>query len=145
MRGMLRLRGLSRTLLALGLLTAVALGVQMAGAPPAHADSDDWAITRYDVQAQARADGTVDVQLDFDFDFGDDEGHGPYLTFITRQEIEDDPDHYRLLEYSDITATSPSGAPADVRQEDEARCLPSTSATRTSRSRVCSSTRSATP
>jgi len=123
MRGMLRLRGLSRTLLALGLLTAVALGVQMAGAPPAHADSDDWAITRYDVQAQARADGTVDVQLDFDFDFGDDEGHGPYLTFITRQEIEDDPDHYRLLEYSDITATSPSGAPADVRQEDDGTVL----------------------
>src|SRR5699024_12127990 len=104
---MLRTWLLHRTLLALGLLTAIVLGVQMAGAPPAHADSDDWAITRYDVQAQARADGTVDVQLDFDFDFGDDEGHGPYLTFITRQEIEDDPDHYRLLEHSDITAPSP--------------------------------------
>src|SRR5699024_67530 len=87
---MLRTWLLPRTLLALGLLTAIVLGVQMAGAPPAHADSDDWTITRYDVQAQAQPDGTVDVQLDFDFDFGDDEGHGPYLTFITRQEIEDD-------------------------------------------------------
>src|SRR5690625_7992522 len=123
MRGMLRLRGLSRTLLSPGLITAVALGVQMAGAPPAHADSDDWAIPRYDVQAQARADGTVGVQLDFDFDFGDDEGHGPYLTFITRQEIEDDPDHYRLLEYYEITATSTSGAPVYVRLEYEGPVL----------------------
>lgn len=118
-----RLRFLSRTLLALALLTVVALGVQIAAAPSAHADSEDWAITRYDVQAQAQPDGTLDVQLDFDFDFGDDEGHGPYLTFITRQEIEGDPDHYRLLEYSDITATSPSGAPAEVRQEDEGTAL----------------------
>ncbi|WP_147916285.1 DUF2207 domain-containing protein [Ruania zhangjianzhongii] len=116
---MQRLRILGRTLLALGLLTGVALVLQVAGAPPAHADADDWAITRYDVQAQADADGTVQVQLDFDFDFGDEEGHGPYLTFVTRQEIEGDPDHYRVLEYSDITANSPSGAPADVREEEE--------------------------
>ncbi len=120
---MLRLRVPFRALLALGLLTAIALGVQMAGAPPAHADSDDWAITRYDVQAEARADGTVRVQLDFDFDFGTDEGHGPYLTFITRQEIEGDPAHYRLLVYSDITATSPTGAPADVHLEKDGTVL----------------------
>ena len=116
---MQRLRVLGRTLLALGLVTGVALVLQLAGAPPAHADSDDWSITRYDVQAQAAADGTVQVELDFDFDFGDEEGHGPYLTFVTRQEIEGDPDHYRVLEYSDITATSPSGAPAEVREEEE--------------------------
>ena len=117
--GMRRLTSLGRLLFTLGLLTGVALVLQVAGAPPAHADSDDWAITRYDVQAQAAADGTVQVQLDFDFDFGDEEGHGPYLTFVTRQEIADDPDHYRVLEYSDISATSPSGAPAQVRTEEE--------------------------
>lgn len=114
-----RLKALARLLVALGLVTGVALVLQVAGAPPAHADSDDWSITRYDVQAQAAADGTVQVELDFDFDFGDEEGHGPYLTFVTRQEIEGDPDHYRVLEYSNITATSPSGAPAQVREEEE--------------------------
>lgn len=92
-------------------------------ASPAHADDNDWAITRYVVQAQAAADGTIDVQLDFDFDFAGDEGHGPYLTFVTEQEIDGDPAHYRVLEYSDISATSPSGAPADVRLEQEGPVL----------------------
>lgn len=113
------MKALGRFLFALGLLTGVALVLQVAGAPPAQADSDDWAITRYDVQAQAAADGSVQVQLDFDFDFGDEEGHGPYLTFVTRQEIEGDSEHYRVLEYSDVTATSPSGAPAQIRTEEE--------------------------
>src|SRR5690625_1189892 len=118
-----RFTALGRLLFALGVLTGVALVLQVAAAPPAQADSDDWVITRYDVQAEAAADGAVLVQLDFDFDFGTDEGHGPYLTFITRQEIDGDPDHYRVLEYSDITATSPSGAPAQVRQEDDGTVL----------------------
>lgn len=118
-----RLRDLSRTLLALGLLTGLVLVAQVAVAPPAHADSEDWAIARYDMRAEARADGSVDVRLDFYFDFGTEAGHGPYLTFITRQEIEGDPAHYRVLEYSDFTATSPSGAPDDVRLERDGPVL----------------------
>lgn len=40
------MNALGRFLFALGLLTGVALILQVAGAPPAQADSDDWVITR---------------------------------------------------------------------------------------------------
>ena len=80
----------------------------------AHADEEnpDWRITRWTTNASFTTNGTGQVTTDFDFDFGSDDGHGPYLTFPIRHTIPGDPDHYRLLEYSDITATSPSGAPS---------------------------------
>jgi len=101
------------------LLAALALGVVGLAALPvtAYADEDDWSITRYDVVAQAAAIGVIDVRLDFDFDFADTKGHGPYVTLPLRQEIQGDPDHYRSFEITDISAASPSGAPADVDTE----------------------------
>ncbi|ACQ81010.1 conserved hypothetical protein [Beutenbergia cavernae DSM 12333] len=90
-------------------------------APGAQAEEngEDWEITRYDVTADAAADGAIDVTLDLDFDFGDEAGHGPYVTIGVLQEIPDDPDHYRRFEVTDLTASSPSGAPADVRTETD--------------------------
>ncbi|MBK5248474.1 MAG: DUF2207 domain-containing protein, partial [Actinomycetales bacterium] len=104
------------TILLASLVAALAL---VWSAVPAHADEDQGnrAITRYDVVAVANTDGTIDVTLDFDFDFADTPGHGPFLTIVTRQEIEGDPDHYRELRVFDVTATSPSGAPAGLREE----------------------------
>ena len=52
------------------------------------------------------------VVLDFDFDFGDDPGHGPYLTLPTRVSYDDSLD--RAFRYTDITASSSTGAPAQV-------------------------------
>lgn len=84
----------------------------------AHADSDDDEITRYDVHATIQPDGSVEVELDFDFDFGRDEGHGPYLSLPERMAIPDDPDHWRSLPISDITASSET-APADLEIDRE--------------------------
>ncbi|WP_165962677.1 DUF2207 domain-containing protein [Occultella glacieicola] len=107
-------------LLGLALALVLAITALAAGAAPAHADDQgDRAITRYDVTATANPDGTIDVMLDFAFDFADTPGHGPYLTLVTRQEIADDPDHYRVLEITDVQAMSPSGAPAEVHTEDD--------------------------
>ncbi len=74
-------------------------------------------ITRYDVTADVDADGVARVTVDFDFDFGDDPGHGPYLSLVTRQRYDDTQD--RLFRYSEITAASPSGAPAQIDREDD--------------------------
>jgi uncharacterized membrane protein YgcG len=78
-------------------------------------------ITRYDVTATLDADGTAHVTTDLDFDFGDDPGHGPYLTLVTRQRYDDTRD--RLYQYSDISASSPSGAPAQVNRENDANAI----------------------
>src|SRR5699024_12749360 len=82
---------------------------------PTFAAASDF--TRYELTATAHKDGTVDVVIDLDYDFGTEEKHGIYLTYLTRQRIEGDPDHYRVLEYTDITASSRS-APADLRIEE---------------------------
>ncbi|WP_028047637.1 DUF2207 domain-containing protein [Cellulomonas sp. URHE0023] len=97
------------------LLALVAL---LAVATPALAAPDQSSgqeITRYDVTAAVASDGVVTVDLDFDFDFGDTPGHGPYLTFPTRVFYDDE--HDRSFEYSDVTASSSTGAPAQVNKE----------------------------
>ncbi|KQR10456.1 DUF2207 domain-containing protein [Cellulomonas sp. Leaf334] len=101
------MRALRAVLLALGLVVALT-----AAAPD---QSSGQEITRYDVTASLAADGTMAVTLDFDFDFGDDPGHGPYLTLPTRVSYDDELD--RAFRYTDITASSSTGAPADVNQE----------------------------
>ncbi|UFU04007.1 DUF2207 domain-containing protein [Ruania suaedae] len=108
-------RSLSRLLT----LLALAMAVVLAGPVAAHADADDWMVERYDVSAEVQTDGTIDVSIDMLFDFADEEGHGPYLTLVDRQEIADDPDRYRVLEYTGFSASSSTGAPADVRTESE--------------------------
>lgn len=78
-------------------------------------------VTRYDVTADVGADGRTRVSIDLDFDFGDDPGHGPYLTLPTRQRYDDS--HDRLYRYSDITASSPTGAPSHVNKESDADAI----------------------
>ncbi|MVA75684.1 DUF2207 domain-containing protein [Auraticoccus sp. F435] len=103
--------------LLLVLLAAVAL-VAVPAPPLARAESsEDWRISRYHVTADVGADGTTAVTVDLDFDFGSDPGHGPLLLQPTRQRIEADPDHWRSFPIEQITAASPSGAPADLHLE----------------------------
>jgi len=92
-------------------VVAAASGVVVAGPQTSGRE-----ITRYDATAHLDADGTAHVVLDFDFDFGDDPGHGPFLTLTTRQGYDDT--HDRAFRYSDITASSPTGAPATINRED---------------------------
>lgn len=107
------MRALRAVLLALGLVVALT-----AAAPD---QSSGREITRYDVTADLAADGTMRVTLDFDFDFGDDPGHGPYLTLPTRVSYDDELD--RAFRYTDISASSSTGAPADVNQESSDSAL----------------------
>ncbi|MBO3084761.1 DUF2207 domain-containing protein [Cellulomonas sp. zg-ZUI188] len=103
-------RAVRALLLALGLvvsLTAAAVPDQSGGRE----------ITRYDVTAVLAEDGTMRVTLDFDFDFGFEYGHGPYLTLPTRVSYDDELD--RAFRYTDISVSSPSGAPADLHTESE--------------------------
>jgi hypothetical protein len=101
----------------IGLLFLTGL-IVLFGVAPAHADSDDDSITRFDIDAALKADGSLDVILDFDFDFGGDSGHGPFLVLPERMEIEGDPDHWRSLPVTDIAASSDT-APDEVQVERE--------------------------
>ncbi len=78
-------------------------------------------ITRYDVTADVAVDGSVAVGIELDFDYGDDPGHGPYLSFPTRVSYDDERD--RVFEFSDVQASSPTGAPADVHRDDESDAM----------------------
>lgn len=109
-----------RRLVVLGLVLLVSLGVLLLVPPVAFAAPRDLStgreITRYDVTADVAADGSVAVTIELDFDFGGDPGHGPYLSFPTRVRYDDERD--RVFEYTDVTASSPTGAPAQVNRSD---------------------------
>ncbi|MFT4295962.1 MAG: DUF2207 domain-containing protein [Micropruina sp.] len=101
-------------------LLLAGLGVFLLGlvpAPRAAADSDDDRIDSYHVTADVAKDGTTSVRIAFDFNFGSDDGHGPYITLPLRQEIANDPDHWRMLEVTLGQVSSPSGASANVQTE----------------------------
>ena len=102
------------------LLLLVGLGVFLIGLLPAsvaRADSDDDRIDRYRVSADVAKDGTASVRIAFDFNFGADEGRGAFLTLPLRQEIANDPDHWRMLDVTLGEVSSPSGASAKVQTE----------------------------
>jgi uncharacterized membrane protein YgcG len=73
-------------------------------------------ITRWDETYDLQTDGSAKVRLEIDFDFGDDPGHGPYFTFPTHQGYDDT--YNRIYEITDLTASSPTGAPANVYTDD---------------------------
>ena len=101
------------------LLAALVSAAAPAGAAPDQTSGRE--ITRYDVVADLGADGVAHVTIDFDFDFGDDPGHGPYLTLPTRQRVDDTYD--RVFRYSDVRASSSSGAPARLHEEEDGSAL----------------------
>ncbi|MEL4358658.1 MULTISPECIES: DUF2207 domain-containing protein [unclassified Luteococcus] len=97
--------------LLLGVLTASGLA-DVARAE----DSSAWQITNYETVADVGENGTAKVTTTIDFDFAHDPGHGPFLTFVTRQGVKGDPDHWRQIEIRDIRASSPSGAAANLKK-----------------------------
>lgn len=103
-----------RTLAALGAL-GLALGGLLAFAGPAAADPED-VITSYHQAITLDADGTAHVVLDLTMDFGSSPNHGPFLTYVTKQEF--DATHDRVYRYSDVRASSPD-APAQVDVQDD--------------------------
>lgn len=71
----------------------------------------------FNVHATAHADGRLEVTIDADYAFADESGRGISLAFVTRQEIEGDPNHWRRLRYSNIRAESDT-APDEVQVEE---------------------------
>lgn len=95
------------------------LGTIAAAPAAARADGEDWRINNYWITAEVDDHGTTSVDLSIDFDFGDEPGHGPYLTFPLRQEIGDDPDHWRMLDMTIGEVTSPTGANTETQVREE--------------------------
>jgi uncharacterized membrane protein YgcG len=101
------------------LLAAVAVAILalvslvLLGAPARAADQGSRSIDRYHATYTVQQDGSVKVDADFDFNFGNLPGHGPYLTLPLLQG-NDSPSRYRSYPISGVTASSPSGAPANV-------------------------------
>lgn len=102
---------------AIGLLALVGLAWAQ---PTAKADDNSWRLTDYRSEVTLVPAGIANVRTTFTFDFGSDPGHGPSLTFPLRQEIADDPAHWRMLDVTVQDASSPSGADAtlDLSQDD---------------------------
>lgn len=108
----------------LALAALLSVGFLIFGtAPPARADEDDWAITRYAVTAETDEQSVTRVTVDFDFDFGDTPGHGPYVVQPIRQRIAGDPDHWRSMPITEVSVASSTGAPATAEEDVEGGAL----------------------
>jgi hypothetical protein len=102
-------RGRLRALL--GVL--VALGVLL-GLPTAALAADTEHIVSFTAAYDVQADGGMDVTETLVWDFGGGEHHGIKRYVITQQGYQNSTTQHRVYEMSDVRATSPSGAPADV-------------------------------
>lgn len=116
-------RSLFAGLVCLVMVAMAGVGVQ--GGAAAHADTTGagWRISSYDLKAVVDRDGDASVVLNLAFDFGDHGGHGPYLTFTRRQGLVDDPDHWRMIDYSDVSVESATRAPTDTRTTETAETM----------------------
>ncbi len=90
--------------------------------PVSHANHDH-VFRKWDYQIQLHEDGWADVELNFTLDFGSSGGHGPYIIFTTKQTLSDDPDHYWVMKYKDVSVSSSTGAPAKLEKEKESYTL----------------------
>lgn len=105
--------------LAVGALFAIVLAALLvAGAPPARA-AEDPHFERYWLTAHAHPEGTIDVEIDIDYDFDDVPSHGIFLSYYTRQEIEEAPEQLRELRFSDVEVTSSTGASTELQTTEE--------------------------
>lgn len=106
------------------LLLAVAALVLVATASAPARAADTPSIRRMDITAVAQRErGTMQVTQDFDMEFFGSGNHGPYVYLVTRQAITGDADHWRVLKVSNVRATSPTGAPAQLQVEDSSGTL----------------------
>jgi len=99
---------------------AAVVGATVLGPTVAMADDGTAAarsIPHYAEMVALDADGTAHVTVDLSFDFGGEPGHGPFLTVPERESTDDG--RTRVYEVSDVEASSPSGAPADVDASDD--------------------------
>src|SRR5665811_533749 len=106
-----------RVLAALAVAFLSLASVLLLGAPARAADQGSRSVDRYHATYTVQPDGSVKVDADFDFNFGNLPGHGPYLTLPLLQGT-DSATRYRSYPITGVTASSPSGAPADVNLDE---------------------------
>jgi uncharacterized membrane protein YgcG len=98
----------------LGLLLSVVMILALPSAASArtvHAsDYSSRSIDKYTATYDIHKDGSTDVEVDLRFNFNTEPGHGPYVTYITREPYDSKND--RFYPISNIHASSPTGAPA---------------------------------
>lgn len=109
-----------RTLASLLLVAVIALPGLTLAATPASA-ADDHQITRWEQTFALQADGSAQVRLEIDLDFGNTPGRGPYMVLPIRQGYNDT--HDRRYPVTDVQASSPTGAPANVYLSDNGSWL----------------------
>jgi len=118
----MRFRGTLVVAVALAVASLSANAASAAEAPPDTASAPTVAssysgpyIATFVERYHIHADGTVDVTIDFAYDFNGRPGHGPFLSYPIRVPYDEHND--RVYRISGFTATSPTGAPADVNRK----------------------------
>ncbi len=100
------------------ILLIFVLGVGVAVIPStAHAAADS--ITELSVDFDIQPDGSVAVRYELDWQFGTSGRHGIDFGIATRESWDADTSKDVVYGISDISVTSPSGAPATFTREDE--------------------------
>ena len=100
------MRALAALVLALGTLLGLSVGA-------AHA-ADGERIVSFTADYDVQADGSMDVTETLVWQFAGDTSHGIQRFIRTSAGYDQKPDTYRRYELGDVSASSPSGAPADV-------------------------------
>lgn len=101
-------------------LLGLLLGSVVLASPAAAADASDDEVRSLDVDLTIESSGAVLVTETYEWDFGDREGRGFARDLVTAVEHDDG---YRRYEYSDFSASSPSGAPAELEVLDHGASL----------------------
>lgn len=104
--------GMTRTFAALAIALVAAVFPTAAQA----ATDGGRSVDRWDATYVLSEDGSARVRVEIDFNFGDEPGHGPFWTLPIRQGYDDT--YARVYDITDVTASSPSGAPAEVYLEE---------------------------
>jgi len=106
-----------RVLASLAVATLALASLVLLGTPARADNQGNRAINRYHATYTVQPDGSVAVDVDFDFDFADLPGHGPFITLPLLQQT-DNSSQLRSYPVTDVTASSSSGAPANVNLDE---------------------------
>ena len=112
MRLTVRLRALLTVLAAFGLIVGFA-AANVHAAPSAQAASGER-ILSFTADYDLASDGSLGVTETLVWQFGPGEHHGIKRNITVRQGVSSPPDKYRLYEMSDVGASSPTGANAEL-------------------------------
>jgi len=99
------------------LAVLAALGLTLGLSSVAQAAGGEHVVS-FTADYELASDGSMGVTETIDWQFGPGEHHGIKRNITVRQGVSDPPGKYRVYEMSDVTASSPTGANADVYVSD---------------------------